>query len=1421
MLKCRARRLAVLLAALVLLTGLTPAGAVLSQSTAAATTWDLANLFGTETRVLLLDENGDGFTDALKTSIVLPEKPSAAEAAAAAEIGARLGFETMGMDLPLATVDASAGQVVNPILIGRENRLLKEAERGSQNKLEPLGKGQGAIQLAPGALGTTAVLVAGIDDAGTLAAGRYFAGRLPYVWDVGEGELTLSDVRSAVAGFLGIDPKAAAVTRVVAQAGKGGLVQVLVEVTAASRQQASDAHKALQRLKAAHAQGQDWDKLSWDRIGELLVQIVYEKEVLSTSLPNREGVPDAALPDRDRPTANSYDLSSLYGSWDELMQKTEGLLLDNPEERAFLKAAGVLDKKVKDYIPDQTNATIVAEGSGAAAAGAANLAARLGLETTGLNLPLAHTPDAIADPATAVNPVLFGSGNSLVQQLEKAGKVDLSGLKPLQGMVSVVPRAFGSYDAVVVAGKDDKGTAAASEYAARRLPYLWEIGRGNTTVADVEDAVKDFFAAKSAAGQAAAAVLKTDELVAGLGTPPTLNLTVYLEEESPAFAAFLKKRIETKLPGATANVAVKATKDPTNVFVKNWTDPGEAAEFWSVFNGISGLGDGTGVEVEVRLSEPPQVLDQIQAQLKSALPNAKVTVISAYKQGFSWLDRVVGPAIKSKPVKEVKISFQDFYESGVNASNWKFWRNSWTDPINNWMDLPTRWLQEIYPIDDVWKNQGVVADREQVVFDRVVKTDPNVPLAGPEYRVEVTFTDGSPTYTAEFSPTYVERDYYPGAASPKNFKVHPTTGWVKVTNGGAVVADQRIKTDPERYWDYFQAEVWPAMRDYTLAVTDGAPALDKQPFFREIKHEVYMSEPNYRLGVREEMITSLEALHEDIYFVTLDYFAILMGRMYPDRYIAPGQIAPWIRDGAPGSAPKAKVTLDALNAREPRLVVQVGDGAPVEAVLSGAGVARPSASGAVVASGADGVAKLVVGATAADAAAQARALAMLKAMKEVHAGGAYTDQMSWPKLEQLSVQVAGPSPVESVSLPRVATGSGKKVIGPTTGATLPTGPSIVRYDGPIGYEENNAILAELDKTPEVNVWLGGKSYLGRNSFVADVMLPIQSELWSQAKASTLKPTFMIIARQHANEVSSTNAGLRLVELMTKDPSYRDYLKRMNVTFVSFENVDGAIFGYELQKEQRTWMHHAARYNATGTDLPGHAFNPDTPYTDALVRTRMWQTWLPDIITNDHGFPSHEWVQQFAGYTPPGFSDYWIPRGTFYGYLNYMAKPVSGSPAIPEGEAVSKAVRAQVYDQLLTQPDIMADIQDWKDRYYKYANKWLPSQFGVQYYGDSGKEVLIYFSPSRVRPYTGEGSYGGYATGFPWITTLMWTTEIADETAQNHYMDVCARSHFYPDIGQMNVIRDADHNLSSTAEESGTGPQAGIYWRVNRERPITP
>ena len=97
-------------------------------------------------------------------------------------------------------------------------------------------------------------------------------------------------------------------------------------------------------------------------------------------------------------------------------------------------------------------------------AAATAIAARLGLETSGLTLPLVFRP---GDPEPADGPrIVVGTDNP---ELDPAMATRARALAAGQGLVAM------SATTVVVAGGDDAGTQAAAEAFAARSPYLWAV----------------------------------------------------------------------------------------------------------------------------------------------------------------------------------------------------------------------------------------------------------------------------------------------------------------------------------------------------------------------------------------------------------------------------------------------------------------------------------------------------------------------------------------------------------------------------------------------------------------------------------------------------------------------------------------------------------------------------------------------------------------------------------------------------------------------------------------------------------------------------------------------------------------------------------------------------------------------------------
>lgn len=46
----------------------------------------------------------------------------------------------------------------------------------------------------------------------------------------------------------------------------------------------------------------------------------------------------------------------------------------------------------------------------------------------------------------------------------------------------------------------------------------------------------------------------------------------------------------------------------------------------------------------------------------------------------------------------------------------------------------------------------------------------------------------------------------------------------------------------------------------------------------------------------------------------------------------------------------------------------------------------------------------------------------------------------------------------------------------------------------------------------------------------------------------------------------------------------------------------------------------------------HYFQQDTIHSEAMGISRIYEKYAPDMMVDNHGVPSHEWEQQFSGYT---------------------------------------------------------------------------------------------------------------------------------------------------------------------------------------------
>jgi hypothetical protein len=101
---------------------------------------------------------------------------------------------------------------------------------------------------------------------------------------------------------------------------------------------------------------------------------------------------------------------------------------------------------------------------------------------------------------------------------------------------------------------------------------------------------------------------------------------------------------------------------------------------------------------------------------------------------------------------------------------------------------------------------------------------------------------------------------------------------------------------------------------------------------------------------------------------------------------------------------------------------------------------------------------------------------------------------------------------------------------------------------------------------------------------------------------------------------------------------------------------------------------------------------------------------------------------------------------------------------------------------------------------------MPKMFPATYY----KNMINYWIPS---PYNPEHRYPSIR--FPWILSLDYVSEVADETAQGEYLNRCARAHLEHDKAIIGSLRNAHKVYRKEWNFSDSDVRA----ELTRKRPI--
>jgi hypothetical protein len=176
--------------------------------------------------------------------------------------------------------------------------------------------------------------------------------------------------------------------------------------------------------------------------------------------------------------------------------------------------------------------------------------------------------------------------------------------------------------------------------------------------------------------------------------------------------------------------------------------------------------------------------------------------------------------------------------------------------------VQNRFLLEAFPLTDLFPDVAIQFIEGAEIAQRS------------DYRVTLHYADRVEEQEV-FAPNDLKQDFL-------GLAVYSPTAWVCVHQEGWV-ADTAIAAD---YQLVYQA---------VMAAVTGYDWGKFEPYFDRLSITVSLPGIERQLAGGQELVSTTEAMHEDIYFSALEYFQRYSGRKQGSRGLQPGQIVPEIR----------------------------------------------------------------------------------------------------------------------------------------------------------------------------------------------------------------------------------------------------------------------------------------------------------------------------------------------------------------------------------------------------------------------------------------------------------------------------------------------------------------------------------------------
>ncbi|MFW6131093.1 MAG: M14 family metallopeptidase [Candidatus Aminicenantaceae bacterium] len=1293
----------------------------------------------------ITDQDSDQIPDDISLNIIIPDNPNAYEICVAGDLAARANFESLAVDFSIIKKESDMKPRRNipyPILIGNRLRWTKKIIKNRNINFQKLQSNQGIVSVFSDNNQNGIVLLAGSRNA-LLLTGRAFFLRWPYLWDIWgrkEGdtytsvEKDIGDffknektefkniiIKSAIYEFINISGHKNFPKKLKFHTGE--IKNLIISIQFKNENEQEKAFKSLRSLQLDHKRGIRTNLLSFAGCARLSFELLFESKIKKITI-DRMGYPQRML----TPSYKSASMPQDSGKNFDLLE-----LFSNK---------GFYSDKNDDRIPDSIDACIILPEE-TNIKGPEYLASRMVMETAGASFPLLYLDKEIKNKESLVSPVLIGKDNSLNQSLVKTGKLTIPDLDQNQCMVRIIPHAFNKSNALSLISSDNLGVEKALSYLSQIYPYFGSYKMGNPQFQDVPVDIKGFLKGeKGSAESYFYKKLKNFLKEIEFKELEYFRMDIILPKKNYCYGKYLKNFLKETLDADKIEVKNSSLKESKLIFEE------EKAFQWETNNALELIKEQIKpmqnseerISISLGISESPEVRNQIKKQIKDILEQKNIfeydiEILSSYKQGFFWLIEKILPSIQSEKIDHLLI---------------KFPRQK--DPLNQpkrFYAEPYRWLKELYPVDEIISEETHIP-LEKIVFE--MKEDNKI-----SYEVLAYDNNNNIIFQDEFYPHTRERTYL--NVLPEWGKTTVTTNWLKIKQGNKIILDTLLKSDLEGFWEYYQKEILTRVHSYILKKTKNKPTFSKQPYFKRLLVEMWFSEPDYKLNLDEEIISSLEAIHDEIYFDTLDFLRGITSierkkTNIPDdtsRYSAPGNIFPLIHPSSEGEPGRIKIKFEGWKSKSPQINIKWKEKGRQELTHT---IVFPSIKAKSIK-----IPSLIYNGSK-------DIIESLYAKIELNQKEDYLNLIdiidNYRKLKNLEII---PCSFDYPQLKSIIwgiewndlkkdeifdTSSAKEILDKNIKTDADNG-DIVPTDKILSHQMCMEIVQKLSSFDVIHSYNAGISYEERKVPVIESFLPNKKYV-SIPRLVTFKPTLYLNGRQHANEVSSTNYILKFAELLARKDEFKNYLNKINFIFHPMENPDGADLAYQLQKITPHHSLHAGRYSPLGIEI-GYLINsPDPILPEAKVRKEIFEKWLPDIHLNLHGYPSHEWVQQFSNYSPYLFRDYWIPRGWF-AYYRALSLPIY--------EKWTKAgiqLKKFIIKEMNASDKISSSNRIFYNRYFRWAARWQPHINYLEIY--DGLNLYSKRHSSRERKLSPSRR----------ITYISEVPELMDETAHGEWLN---------------------------------------------------